>query len=481
MSTNVSNAKNNSVEVDKSQVVATYHGLEKIVATQTKMLQHLSSAIEMQKENGFIRNVTNRSGENYSSYKSEPVPYNYVHFADTFFTDTLNIEMLATLLRTAIFSPKKEQATNSKRVTCRFLFLNPFSDQAKIRALKLEAKGASRIGQESDPIDGEWKEKLDSWKNVEFDLIDRSQLLSEMLVYSVARTCVGTNLFCDVLRHLIDGDQLAKTDRLFTKRTHVEMLAESLSNLKRYQEQTNLNIEFRFTSDLISLPTYILGDYCYRGMVTPASSSIGKPWSIFRDDPTNEDDMWQASFDAFGDAWEDGVKIDRVIQMANEHKEAITSIMVARSDQNKRTFEQISHQIHENSNGTLKAIDFSSNAETSSITPDIVGGMLKDASAGIVLLVDDDVLTDSTGAEVGTSRVRQNVIHEMGLMQSKYGSSRVLLIANSNSKDSIDLPSNIDGMDIKYVDFDGNGMNEDQLSNLLNRFIKECFDGYRFG
>ena len=69
----------------------------------------------------------------------------------------------------------------------------------------------------------------------------------------------------------------------------------------------------------------------------------------------------------------------------------------------------------------------------------------------------------------------------MGLMQSKYGSSRVLLIANSNSKDSIDLPSNIDGMDIKYVDFDGNGMNEDQLSNLLNRFIKECFDGYRFG
>ena len=76
----------------------------------------------------------------------------------------------------------------------------------------------------------------------------------------------------------------------------------------------------------------------------------------------------------------------------------------------------------------------------------------------IILLTKDDEMAD------GSMRSRQNVIHEIGFFQGKYGRKNVILLC----EEGVELFSNISG--IVYIQFDRNHFAEvfEQLRNELN-------------
>jgi predicted nucleotide-binding protein len=67
-----------------------------------------------------------------------------------------------------------------------------------------------------------------------------------------------------------------------------------------------------------------------------------------------------------------------------------------------------------------------------------------ECSSAIILMTGDDMLRD------GDARARQNVVHELGFFQGKYGRDRVILLA----EEGVELFSNISG--IVYIKFDSN-------------------------
>jgi predicted nucleotide-binding protein len=71
----------------------------------------------------------------------------------------------------------------------------------------------------------------------------------------------------------------------------------------------------------------------------------------------------------------------------------------------------------------------------------------KECSSAIILMTGDDTLRD------GGVRARQNVVHELGFFQGKYGRNNVILLVESG----LELFSNISG--IVYIQFDPNNFN----------------------
>uniref|UniRef100_A0A942SYZ7 Nucleotide-binding protein n=1 Tax=Neobacillus citreus TaxID=2833578 RepID=A0A942SYZ7_9BACI len=66
---------------------------------------------------------------------------------------------------------------------------------------------------------------------------------------------------------------------------------------------------------------------------------------------------------------------------------------------------------------------------------EVVRGMIASASAGVLVLTRSDQMAD------GTWHGRQNVVHELGLVQGALGWSRALIVV----EDGVVLPSNLDG------------------------------------
>lgn len=70
-----------------------------------------------------------------------------------------------------------------------------------------------------------------------------------------------------------------------------------------------------------------------------------------------------------------------------------------------------------------------------------------ECSSAIILMTCDDALQD------GGVRARQNVIHELGFFQGKYGRNKVVLLV----EEGLELFSNVSG--IVYIHFDPNNFN----------------------
>lgn len=455
----------------------TFYGLERTVAGRVEMLAHLTNAIHDLASTGFKRRVAKRYAGKEAFLDLE---YRHIFLADTFFSDTLFANDLLGLF----------EAAAANGVPCQVLFMNPFCDQARTRSLMLAAEDAATKGETASPTQKNAARVASCWSEYELDRTKREQALDRMLPATLARCAVGMDHFCNALTALVGGHGAAANPFMepvpeSEVRDQLQNVLKRVVALERAAEARDLKIEIRFTSELLVLPLYIIGAYVYRGILMPRTSAVNKPWSIYRDDPAHNDDMFELSKEAFEQAWRSSLSIEHMQQVAAENAERKAkrerTLMIAYSSDNQWALDQVSATVEEISRDTrcpLVVERFSLQAGTGDANKDVVAKMLDTTGAGIALLLHDERIermqrrADDAPSDQPRARSRQNVVHEMGLMQGRFGFSRVLLITEQGGA-GYEWPSNITGMQTCPVRVDANGPRFDaaQLRGILQKFV----------
>ena len=215
----------------------------------------------------------------------------------------------------------------------------------------------------------------------------------------------------------------------------------------------------------------------------PRTSAADKPWTIFRDDPSRED-LFEVSLESFEQAWDNAMDSESMIKLLDSDtrrreslRAAEQTVMIAYSEDNKWALEQLERVVRELSKDKIKTIHFQLENGSSAYIGDVIEGMLSSASAGVVLMFNDETIHSYTRKSTSkTDRVihrsRQNVVHELGLMQARYGFERVLVLTeSSDSGQEFDIPSNIHGRDFKSIKFSNGRMDEESLTAKLTEFV----------
>jgi hypothetical protein len=454
----------------------TFFGLERIVTGRVEMLAHMMNAARDLTENGFARTVAKkRNGGKHHTYEVE---YPHVFLADTFFSDTLFAQDLL-----QIFG-----ATKAHGVPCQIMFLNPFSDQARVRAMMLGAEDARRLTEQHRPLPA-WQERAleasDSWAQIERNRKRRAEGLDAMLPITLRRSLTGLENLDQALnaahrsaRAAADsGANLPADDR--EVRQQLAGVLKHLRELRPKLKELGLDVEVKFTSDLLLLPIYILGPYVYRGFLMPRSSAVSKPWSIYRDDPARTDDMFELTKEAFEQAWAAAVSLEDMAAILEEDGASKRrSLMVAYSEDNKWALDQVV-RVMGDLNRSVSIERFPMASKSSDVSRDTVLGMLDRSSAGIALMLADEEIEsrrrrDGEIVEAATHRSRPNVIHELGLMQGRYGFDRVLLLMADDER-PYERPANLAGVNEARVQIDWRRqrMSDDQLRGVLLTFFEQ--------
>lgn len=443
----------------------TFHGLARIVASKTEMVKYLISAIEQLDQNGFKRMERNkRVGQD-----PVEIPYEFANVADTFHSDTLSPDLMRELASVA----------SAHGVRCQVLFLNPFCYQAKVRGMLLDAEiagqqGGSELAQYNRMV-LDWS---DRWNHAQADLTQQVSILEEpRLVKGVlARTYSGLRKWATAVAPLTDGEvNRAWPETPEDLLQYLTLVTKQLSNSRKLSA---LGLEFRFTSDLLNMPFVVIGDYAYNGTMPPRSSAADRPWCLYRDDTgRTNDDMYEALRESFKQAWDHSAPLALIAETVESYKanrEGEAAVMIAYSDANMQAAAQVRLEVEISSNERVESLLFPMDDKAGVHTGDVVAGLLKRASAGIALLLDDEQLeitTDDGSRQV--SRTRQNVIHELGLMHAKYGYDRVLILEQASGAE-LDIPSNLDGLSRKSVEVNENGkLDENDLRAAVTSFLSQ--------
>lgn len=476
---------NTEVGESGSNAGDTFHGLERIVSSRGDMLIHFRQALNIHRQNGFKRSVTTKFSGGEYKLQTYLVPYPHADFADTFFSDTLLPDDLANILK----------AAKEHNVPCRFLFLNPLSDQSRVRAMMLAASSAERRKQQSVKLSEDESRAIENarnWVTIDQNRKLRNEVLDSMDDVTLGRTLVGITNLAETASSLGTGKPPEPASESKSRGVALrQQLRNELVNLTKFEKEhdpARFKIEVRFTSELMLLPMYIFGDYLYRGILMPRSSAVHKPWSIYRDDPGRSDDVFSVSKEAFEQVWNSSLPtalfaniLEQDAQMVRQSEEAKRTIMVAYSEDNKWALDQVERVIREVSRDRVVPIHYAFESDTSSVSRDVIERLLGRATAGIALLLNDETVQGLVrrrdAGKIDTkprNRSRLNVSHEMGMMQARFGFDRVLLLRESDGG-SYDEPSNIQGMNKPKVPIaeSGGQFDEDVLTGVIVRFLND--------
>jgi len=216
-----------------------------------------------------------------------------------------------------------------------------------------------------------------------------------------------------------------------------------------------INIQIRFYNVLTESPTYIISNFLAKGLILHGHTAAQNPWMIFVDDITQERDIYDYLNDNFDWVWEESSEKpskNRNLSIINqENKEAI----FLSHGHNELVTLKIQNFLKDNLN--KEVILFKDEAEIGLTIIENLEKIISHCGKAIILLTKDDEQKD------GGIRARQNVIHELGYCQSRFGRQNVLLLV----EDDIEYPSNISG--ILYKQF--------SASNIegIYEFIRESF------
>jgi len=209
-------------------------------------------------------------------------------------------------------------------------------------------------------------------------------------------------------------------------------IIEQLDSIKK--ETDREMIQIRFYDVLTETPTYIISNFLAKGLILHGHTAAHNPWMIFVDDITQEKDIYDYLNDNFDWVWDEsnekpseGYKQNFIkhgtfdkIFLSHGHNELVTlkikSFLIDTLKKNVVIFE-------EKAKNGLTIIE---NLEN------IISGCGK----AIILLTKEDEQKN------GGVRARQNVIHELGYCQSRFGRQNVLFLV----EDDVEYPSNITGM-----------------------------------
>lgn len=401
---------------------AAYYGLEEMAVKREHFELALQSRIEKCIKSDFTFLLSDRKTTK---------TYSKILIADTFFSDSFPIEELKKLFVKAIELNKSlGKGKEDEKIHFKFLLLNPFSELARVRASALDSDSMSNI----------------YWR-------------------------LNTGLRNILQARGVDTNE----DDYQTKQAKIEYLEFMLREIIKAQEDQHF--EVAFTSEYTDLPCYIIGPYALKGVIFPDSTARLNPWWVYVDDPIEEKDSYTKYEKALKKIWEElSINANEMLQQVTQEKEKRRRIFVCwggQSDNIKRlVFEQIKNKKFD-SNDTFEAIDFEkiNNESTGNLIPNIYRQGIGLSSAAIVLLLGEDrisVTDRSNNSETkNVLRARQNVVHEMGLVQSAFQPENVLIVM----EEGIEQPSNLDGQMVFKASRESLEQADANLQLRINQFL----------
>lgn len=455
----------------------TYYGLERIVANRDEMLEHLRQGIDDFERSGFKRSVGKRRD---GGHGAVDVDYGQIcFFADTFFSDTIE---RADLHR--IFSVAAQWG-----VPCKILLLNPFSDQARLRAVTLAAEQAqAKLNKRrtTPPVLPLLLQRAlharENWPTYEIDRRARADALDELFPLAMGRShrgfanieAAGTALL--ERKPIAPPEDTPPDDEIFAHWSElvgrVEEVCQALKNAN-----PRFDLEIAFTSEPFSIPIYLFGCFVYDGTLMAGASAAGKPWRIFRDDASRNDDPYEVTTEAFNQAWRVALPLQRLRQLLKEnkgwaeHAGGQRQLMVAYSEVNKPAMDQLHRIVSELGYDANCLLHFRKEVTEGDASKQVVNRILDRACGGIALMLPDEELTIHGAEGDSVRRSRPNVIHELGLMQGRFGFGRVLVIQTQGAK-NYEEPSNIRGMNTSQVRVVNGRLDDSDLIKAIGPFFE---------
>lgn len=379
----------------------------------SEMVRHLIDSINDTKTNGFKR-TSQKHG------KTLTFDYLRVDLADTFFHDALDEQ---THVKPLLAAAKEH------RVRVRLLLLNPFCHQAMHRAA--------------------WLEKEDH---------EETPDLEAGLRIAIRRCWSGVSKILSSST----GFRLAGPDGIKNESDLLSKFQSFLMAAAKAQELSKGGVEVRFTSELVELPFYIVGQWVFKGILSPRVSAKDQPWQIFVDEPSEEEDMYSVLGHCFESAWKEAVGLENVSSSACASTSCViplqrptgNKVLIAYTAINDAALNSVFREITDSKTGYLP-LHFNSDATTGGLTFERIEEMLSAACAGVVLALNDEFFPkrQTQGSDdqkdYGKWRSRPNILHEMGLLQGRFGRKRVLVITEEGAP--YEGPSNIDGLTVSRV------------------------------
>lgn len=248
-----------------------------------------------------------------------------------------------------------------------------------------------------------------------------------------------------VFNEQVEQDEFDKFDYILTQ----------LTMIKEFHDIYPVDI--RFYDVLTEVPTYIFSQFLAKGLILHGHSAAQNPWMIFVDDRYQQKDIYDRLYDNFNWVWDDAKEEPR-----NSHPVRKNGIFLSHG-RNESATNKISKFVTESLNQKISV--FEEQSKVGLTLMENLEHILLGCSKAIIIMTKEDEQKD------GKMRARQNVIHELGFCQEKYGRDNVLALV----EEGIELPSNFKGTLYKEFIIVNNGshyeVNIEPCYELIRRFV----------
>ena len=248
---------NNQLDLFFSGSFNSYQGFQRILMTEEQLAAYFSEVLEYSLKNGFGE-VNKELKRRFSEAELERLKghqlklHKSIRIVDTFFSDTLGVKFLKKLVWHAHHQTRNleslkgdEQIAKARPVEVfeiKILILDPFKELAKIRA------GSLFPNQKSDAV-------------------------------------------AEVFSSLSDLYKILRSVNHKMPTTTPTDLMDLVSAIQKYGPLSNVYV--RFYNSLTEMPVYLISQFAFKGnLFEKQGSAIRKPWLVFVDDLTQNDDMF---------------------------------------------------------------------------------------------------------------------------------------------------------------------------------------------
>lgn len=225
-----------------------------------------------------------------------------------------------------------------------------------------------------------------------------------------------------------------------------DFVLQQLSDLNAYRVKTGVSV--KFYELLTEAPTYIIGEFVAKGLIVHGQTAAHNPWMILVDDMSQKNDIYDLLSSNFNTIWDEGSDWLPAERLERLQPGSDKNIFVSHGH-NHNIKARLCMLVRKRLR--LNPILFEKKSKQGRTVIENLERITATCSSALILMTKED--QQSTGG----MRARQNVIHELGYCQAKYGRERVILLL----EEGVEAPSNISG--ILHTSFSGVA-------------IEDCFD-----
>lgn len=297
--------------------------------------------------------------------------------------------------------------------------------------------------------------KVDGYRT-EILLLDPFSIFAESRARALSIDAVeeiNSTLFCirEAIAEIREKRSLPRKD-FESKKMKPQFLFDQLSAIRKFPE---FQLDIKFYELLTDTPMYLISQFIMKGFILHNRTSMKNPWMIIVDDPTQEDDLFDYLSWNFDDIWAEAKEWP--VKERQRAKDFDPKNVFISHGRNELVKLKIKDYVEKDLD--RKPIWFERYAEYGrGIFENLEDLTDKCSSAIIILTKEDELKSDEIIA-------RQNVIHELGYCQAKFGRENVAVLVEKG----ITVPSNISGS--LYVDFEQEKL--DSCFYKLARHVKQ--------